>query len=76
MFNMIIGKIGKNERNIKFHLNLSCTKCGKSVPGGMKTSKNYYDSDSFKIEIYDLKKTYLCGICRDAKRIKQHIQRK
>jgi len=76
MFLMIIGKIEKNEKKIKFHLDLSCRKCGKSVPGGMQTSENYYNSNSFKIEIDNFKKTYLCGICRDARRIKDHLKNK
>jgi len=29
---MIIGKVGKDEKKIKFELNLKCTKCGKKVP--------------------------------------------
>lgn len=66
---MIIGKIEKNEKKIKFHLDIICTKCGKTVPGGMKTSENYFGSDSFKKEIEIFKKNYLCGICRDKKRL-------
>jgi hypothetical protein len=66
---MIIGKIDKNERKISFHLNLKCTKCQKKVPGGMKTSESYFGSESFKKEIELFKKNYLCGICRDKKRI-------
>jgi len=66
---MIIGKIGKNEKKIKFHLNLKCSKCHKKVPGGMQSSESYFDSESFKIEIENFKKKYLCGICRDKKRI-------
>lgn len=66
---MIIGKIEKNEKKIKFHLDIICTKCGKTVPGGMKTSENYFGSDSFKKEIDIFKKNYLCGICRDKKRL-------
>ncbi len=71
---MIIGKIKKNEKVIKFQLKLFCTKCGKSVPGGMQASEKYYNSDLFRIEIENFKKKYLCGICRDAKRIKDKIQ--
>ena len=67
MYLMIIGKIEKNDKKIKFHLDLFCTKCGKSVPGGMQTSETYYNSDSFKIEINNFKKNYLCGVCRDSK---------
>ena len=66
---MIIGKINKNEKKIKFHLDIKCTKCGKEVPGGMQASENYFGSDSFKIEIDNFKKNYLCGICRDKKRL-------
>jgi len=70
---MIIGKVGKNEKKIKFKLNLSCIECGKKVPGGMKTGENYFGSDTFKIEINDFKKNYLCGICRDKKKIDNKI---
>ncbi len=66
---MIIGKIKKNEAKIRFNLNLNCTKCGKNVPGGMMTSKNYFGSYSFMLEVDNFKKDYLCGICRDKKRI-------
>ena len=66
---MIIGKIDKNEKKIIFHLDIKCTKCGKTVPGGMQASEKYFGSDSFKAEIINFKKNYLCGICRDKKRI-------
>ena len=66
---MIIGKIDKNEKKINFHLNLKCSKCQKKVPGGMKSSESYFGSESFKVEIENFKKNYLCGICRDKKRI-------
>ncbi|EPA05838.1 hypothetical protein BG20_I0788 [Candidatus Nitrosarchaeum limnium BG20] len=35
----------------------------------MKTSESYFRSESFKKEIELFKKNYLCGICRDKKRI-------
>lgn len=35
----------------------------------MQASEKYYGSDSFKTEISDFKKNYLCGICRDKKRV-------
>lgn len=62
---MIIGKIGKDEKKIKFEIDLKCSKCDKKVPGGMKTGENYFHTDEFKIEIVNFKKNYLCGICRD-----------
>ena len=65
---MIIGRIGKNEKKIKFELDVKCSKCGKKVPGGMKASEKYYGTDSFKEEIQNFKENYLCGTCRDKKR--------
>ncbi|HSA77023.1 MAG TPA: hypothetical protein VLE02_05720 [Nitrosarchaeum sp.] len=62
---MIIGKIGKDEKKIKFKIDLNCSKCDKKVPGGMKTGENYFRTDEFKTEIVNFKKNYLCGICRD-----------
>jgi hypothetical protein len=47
----------------------NCTNCGKKVPGGLKTGEKYYETDSFKKELDLFKKTYLCGICRDKKRV-------
>lgn len=70
---MIIGKASKDEKKIKFNLNLNCTKCGKKVPGGMKSGENYFGSDAFKIEIINFKKNYLCGICRDKKKLDNKI---
>ena len=65
---MIIGKIDKNDKKIKFELAIKCTNCGKSVPGGMKTSKKYFGTNEFKQEIKDFQRNYLCGVCRDKKR--------
>jgi len=67
---VIIGKIDKGEKRKKFKLNIVCSCCKTRVPGGMQTSEKYYGTDSFKEEIKIFKKNYLCGKCRDAKRIK------
>ncbi len=66
---MIIGKINKNEKRVKFVLEIHCTKCGKKVPGGLQSSEKFYGSEPFKKELEDFKRTYLCGICRDKKRL-------
>jgi len=68
---MIIGNIKENEKLIKFNLDLHCTNCSKKVPGGLKTSESFYDSELFKKELEELKRNYLCGICRDEKRIQK-----
>jgi len=66
---MIIGKMKKNEKKVKINLDIYCTNCGKKVPGGIKTSEKYYGTESFLKEVEDFKKNYLCGICRDKKRV-------
>ena len=65
---MIFGKIKKNEKTIRFNLEIFCSNCGKKVPGGMKASKKFYNSKEFQKEIKNFKEKYLCGICRDKKR--------
>ncbi len=68
---MIIGKINENEKSIRFDFELHCTNCDKKVPGGLKASEKFYGTDEFKNELEFLKKKYLCGICRDKKRIQK-----
>ena len=65
---MIIGRIEKNERTVRFELDLSCSACGKGVPGGMKASEKLYGTKEFQKTIRDFKGSYLCGICRDKER--------
>ena len=67
---MIIGKILKNEPKIKFNVDIYCTNCKKKVPGRLQTSETYFQTPEFKIELDSFLKNYLCGICRDKKRIK------
>jgi len=66
---VIIGKINKNEKRVKFLLDIHCTNCGKKVPGGLQASEKFYGTESFKKELENFKKNYLCGICRDKKRV-------
>ena len=66
---MIIGKISKNEKIVKLIAEIHCTNCHKQVPGGLKTGEIYYKTKEFEIEIKDFMENYLCGICRDKKRI-------
>lgn len=65
---MIIGKIHKDEKKIKFNLDITCSNCKRKVPGGMQASEKYFDTDSFHTEVKKFKKNYLCGKCRDKKR--------
>ena len=67
---VIIGKISKNEKTIRFDVEIHCNNCGKRVPGGLKTGEKYYQTEEFKMELENFKKKYFCGICRDMKRRK------
>ncbi len=66
---MIIGKISENEKTVRFNVEIHCTNCGKKVPGGLKAGEKYSQTKAFKIELKNFKKSYLCGICRDKKRV-------
>ena len=65
---MIFGKIKKDEKIIKFNVKMECVNCNKQVPGGMKSSENYFNTHEFNKELEKFQKIYLCGICRDKKR--------
>jgi len=66
---MIIGKILKDEKTVRLNIDINCSNCGKGVPGGIRTSEKYYTTKEFKNELKEFKKKYLCGICRDKKRV-------
>ncbi|MBI1662999.1 MAG: hypothetical protein IS860_05830 [Nitrosopumilus sp.] len=66
---MIIGRVLDNEKKIKFDVEITCTNCGKIVPGGLQTGESYYQTREFQVELENFKKIYLCGICRDKKRV-------
>ena len=68
---MILGKISENEKIKNIELDISCTNCGKKVPGGLKTGEKYYQTNEFKMELENFLQNYLCGICRDKKRIEK-----
>ena len=66
---MIIGKILKNEKSIRLNEIIHCSNCQKRVPGGIKIAEKYSKTEDFKKELAEFKKNYLCGICRDKKRV-------
>lgn len=66
---MILGEIAKNERKIKLDVNIHCNDCGKKVPGGIRTGERYYQTREFNIKLEKFKQNYLCGICRDKRRV-------
>lgn len=68
---MIIGRILENEKKVRFNEKINCNECKKQVPRGLQTGESYYQTSSFKKELEDFKKSYLCGVCRDAKRLKK-----
>ncbi len=68
---MIIGRILENEKRVKFNVEIHCNVCGILVPGGLQTGESYFQTDDFKNELKEFKRNYLCGICRDKKRVKK-----
>jgi hypothetical protein len=53
---MIIGEIQKDEKTVRLKI-------------GIKASEKYSNTDDFKKELKKFKENYLCGICRDKKRV-------
>ena len=66
---MIIGKISKNEKKIRYYVEIRCIDCNKRVPGRVVTGQKYFQTKEFKVELENYKEDYLCGICRDRKRV-------
>ena len=66
---MILGKISKNDEKVKFNVPINCTDCNKKVPGRIIAEKKYSQTKAFKVELENFKRDYLCGICRDRKRV-------
>ena len=67
---MIIGKKLDDEKMTRLEIEIHCTACGKKVPGGIKTGKEHSKTIAFETELANFKKNYLCGICRDKKRLR------
>lgn len=68
---MRFGEISENEKIIEITVEIHCTNCGKQVPGGLKTGEKFHQSEDFQIQLEKFKKKYLCGNCRDKKRIEK-----
>lgn len=66
---MKIGNFPDSEKTVRFEIEIHCTNCGKQVPGGIQTGETYSQSKEFQNDLRELKENYLCGICRDKKRI-------
>ena len=66
---VIIGKIMSDEKTVRFNLEIHCTNCAKQVPGGIKTGEKYFQTPEFNNEVDEFLKNYLCGMCRDKKRL-------
>lgn len=66
---MKIGKFPDSEREIRLEIEIHCTNCDKQVPGGIQTGKKYSQSEKFQKDLKELRENYLCGICRDKKRV-------
>ena len=68
---MIFGRISRDEPVLRLNLTIFCCNCKKTVPGGVTVSKLYHDSDEFDTDLRKFMDAYLCGRCRDKKRVSQ-----
>ena len=68
---MKIGNFQDSEKTVRLEIEIFCKECGKQVPGGILTGEKYAQSAEFKKDIEELKENYLCGICRDRKRVQR-----
>ena len=69
---MILGKIAKDEEQVRLAVEIHCNSCKKSVPGGLKVGEKYSKTKEFKAELAEFVEKYLCGKCRDQKRVKKN----
>ena len=65
---MRIGDFPDTEERTRIEIEIFCRQCSKRVPGGIVTGKRYAESDKFLRDVEELKRRYLCGVCRDKKR--------
>ncbi|MCE2497952.1 MAG: hypothetical protein J4F28_02985 [Nitrosopumilaceae archaeon] len=68
---MRLGRIEEGQRRIRLECEIQCISCSKRVPGGIVVADGFDKTDEFHRMLEDLRETYLCGICRDAKRIEE-----
>lgn len=66
---VIFGTVSGNEPVVRLNLEIHCSDCKKDVPGGVTVSKRYHDSVGFDAELQIFMGRYLCGTCRDKKRV-------
>ena len=66
---VIFGTVSGDEPVVRLNLEIRCSSCKKTVPGGVTISKRHYGSDGFDAEMQAFMRGYLCGICRDKKRV-------
>ena len=50
-------KFEKNEKIIKFNVEIQCVNCCKKVPGGMKSGETYFNTEEFNKDLEEFKKT-------------------
>ena len=68
---MILGRIEEGQKRIRLECEISCTRCSKRVPGGIVVADGFDKTEEFCRMLEDLRESYLCGICRDAKRVEE-----
>lgn len=68
---MILGRIEEGQKRIRLEREMRCTRCSKRVPGGIVVADEFDKTAEFRRMLEDLRESYLCGMCRDAKRVEE-----
>lgn len=72
---MILGRIKEGQRRTRLKCEMRCTSCSKRVPGGIVVAEGFDKTEEFCRMLESLKSAYLCGICRDARRVRRKARR-
>lgn len=66
---MLLGDVGRDETRVLVDMKLHCTQCSKEVRGNVYTSQRLHGTAEFDRQSKEFQKVYLCGRCRDRKRV-------
>ena len=73
---MILGTITDSEARVTTREVIACTACSKGISGGITVSSAIHGTAEHKRLLEDLRRTYMCGRCRDAARVRRRTHGK
>ena len=66
---MILGGIADGEHRVRITERILCSNCSKEVPGGITIPERILGTPEFYNLLKEFKISYLCGTCRDSRRV-------